>query len=245
VSPSLANFLFEAANFLLLAAALGWLLFKPVRRALDAERERHDREAEEERRLRGEAEAMAREAALAREAASREAVRRREEILAAANREAAQLLEEARRARSAERRALERELELAREAQAAALAGDLGRIAGESVARLLERLEGPPLDAALVRAACEELRALPPSVRRSALVEVARPLDEQARGLLKAALGGDFQERRVGELGAGVRVITSAGQVDATAASIARLASRAVAAAAAGVAPEEKGGPDG
>ncbi len=72
MSSALANFLFEAANFLLLAAALGWLLFKPVRRALDAERARHAREEDESKRLRAEAEVLAREARSAREAADRE-----------------------------------------------------------------------------------------------------------------------------------------------------------------------------
>ena len=34
MSPTLTTFLFEAANFLVLAAVLGWLFFKPVRQAL-------------------------------------------------------------------------------------------------------------------------------------------------------------------------------------------------------------------
>ena len=39
MSPTLANFIFETVNFLLLAAALGWVLYKPVRHALDAEQD--------------------------------------------------------------------------------------------------------------------------------------------------------------------------------------------------------------
>ena len=34
MSPTLSTFLFELTNFLLLAGLLGWLLFKPVRNAL-------------------------------------------------------------------------------------------------------------------------------------------------------------------------------------------------------------------
>ena len=34
MNPTLTTFLFEMANFLVLAAALGWLFFKPVRQAL-------------------------------------------------------------------------------------------------------------------------------------------------------------------------------------------------------------------
>ena len=37
MSPDLATFLFELVNFALLAGGLGWLFFRPVRKALDAE----------------------------------------------------------------------------------------------------------------------------------------------------------------------------------------------------------------
>ncbi|HUB08803.1 MAG TPA: hypothetical protein VMB50_17480, partial [Myxococcales bacterium] len=150
MSPTVANFLFEAANFLLLAAALGWVLFKPVRRALDAERDRHVKEGEESRRLHAEAEALAEEARATREAADREATERRAEVLAAARKEADRLLEEARQTRATERRALEEELRAAEAAQAAALAETVGRIAAGAVRGLLATLDGPALDAALV-----------------------------------------------------------------------------------------------
>jgi F0F1-type ATP synthase membrane subunit b/b' len=228
VSPALANFLFEAANFLLLVAALGWLLFTPVRRALDAERERHRTIAEEDDRLRREAEALAREARTAREAAEHDTAARRVEVLAAAQAEAARLLDDARTTQAAERRVLERELAIARDAEAAALADTVGRIAAGSVVALLDAVRGPSLDAALVRAACTELASLPAAARKSAVVESARPLDDEARRLLHTVVGNDFDERVVDELGAGVRVTTAAGQVDATAISFARRAARAV-----------------
>ncbi len=232
MSPSLANFLFEVANFLLLAAALGWILFEPVRRALDKERERHAKEEEEQKRLRSEAEALAKDARAVREATDHETAKRRSELLAAAQKEAAQIVEEARKTQAAERRTLEQELTTSRNAQAAALAETVGRIAGESVARLLSVLEGPSLDVALVRAACAELGGLPSFARGSALVESAHPLDAEARRLLGGAIGDGFKERTVAELLAGVRVTTSAGQVDATALSLARHAAQAVTAAA-------------
>jgi F0F1-type ATP synthase membrane subunit b/b' len=62
VSPTWSTFLFEMANFLLLAAVLGWLFFRPVRDALEKRRaglEAEDREAAEKlaeaERLRAEA----------------------------------------------------------------------------------------------------------------------------------------------------------------------------------------------
>jgi F0F1-type ATP synthase membrane subunit b/b' len=228
VSPVLANFLFEAANFLLLAVVLGWVLFKPVRRALDRERERHDKEVGESQRLRAEAESLAKEARAAKEAATREADERRRESLETARREAAEIIEIARKAQLAERRRFEQELAVRREAEAANLAEAVGRIAAASVRSFLGALEGPALDAALVRAAREELDAVPKAARRPAVVECARPLDAETRAILESVLGEGFQERIVRELGAGVRVTTPAGQVDATAVALARRAALAV-----------------
>lgn len=228
MSPALANFVFEAVNFLLLAAALGWVLFTPVRRALDAEQERHASDERESQRLRAEAQSLAEEARTTWEAMAREVDERRKEILLAAQREASNLIEEVRKTQRNEREALERELTAKRDADAAALAETVGRLAAESVRRLLDTLSGPSLDSALVRAACAELEALPAEARESAVVESARALEAEARKALERALGCAFQERIVNELGAGVRVSTPAGQVDATAASVARRAARAV-----------------
>jgi F-type H+-transporting ATPase subunit b len=232
VSPALTNFLFEAANVLLLAAVLGWVLFKPVRRALDAERARHDQDVEEAKRLRAEAESLAGEARAAKQAAAQEADERHQESLESARREAAEIVEAARKAQAADRRRFEQELALRREADAAELAEAVGRVAAESVRNLLQLLEGPALDAALVRAACRELDAIPRDARRAAVVESARPLAAESRAALRDVLGDGFQERVVGELAAGVRVTTAAGQVDATAVSLARRAARAVNSAA-------------
>ncbi len=228
MAPTLANFLFEAANFLLLAAVLGWVLFKPVRRVLDVERKRHEEEDQQSKRLRAEAEALAQEARRARQTAEQEAERRRREILGRAESEATQLREEARKKQRAERRAFEQELEASRSAEAAELASLVGGLAADAVRKLLETLPGPSIDIALVRAACHELEGIPAAARKSAQVESARALDDEAKKLLETALGSQFSERVVRELGAGVRVTTPAGQVDATALSFARHASRAV-----------------
>ncbi len=234
MAPPVASFLFEVVNFVALVAALGWLFFRPVRAALESER---GRRAEEERAvaaLRAQAETLATEVRAAREEREGETERRCAEILAAAEREAARIREEVRQAVEAERRTAERELAAGRRAQASALADAMGRIAGASVRSLLESLDGPSLDLALVRGACEELRALPPAVREAATVETARPLGPEARGALRDVLGTTFTERAVAELGAGVRVTTGAGQVDASALALARRAARDIVAVAAG-----------
>ena len=228
MSPALANFIFEAANLLLLSAALGWLLFKPVRRALDAERERHQQDVDEGERLRQEAEALVIEALAAQQKAGDEIDQRRQQILDAAEREASTLLQEARRTQHSERVALGEELDSMRDAEALALVDTVGQLAAASVRRLLDVLDGPSIDLALIRAACMELEAVATQATGSTEVECARPLDAEARGLLEAALHGTFRERVVAELGAGVRVTTPAGQVDATSTSIARHAGRMV-----------------
>ena len=231
MSPAVANFLFEAGNLALLAGGLGWLLFRPVRRALDDERARHDKLGEEATRLRSEADALAKEARAVRDAADREAEQRRIEARAAAQKEADRVIEEAREREARDRQRFERELESGRQAQTAALAETVGRLAAQSVRRLLETIDGPALDLALVRAARAELGALPAPARGAALVESPRPLEPEARRLLEEVLGPGFQQRVVADLGAGVRITTPQGQVDASALSIGREAARRVAAA--------------
>lgn len=231
MAPWVATFLFETVNFLVLVGALGWLFFRPVRAVLDAEREGRAREQGEAAEQRAQAEALAKEARAALEEGSRETERRRAEILAAAEQQAARIREESRQALEEQRRTSARELEASRQAQAEALAGAVGRIAAASVRNLLEALDGPSLDRALVRGACEEIRVLPAAARRTATVESARPLDPESRKLLQEALGGGFTERTVGELGAGVRVSTAAGQVDASALALGRRAAHDLAAA--------------
>jgi F-type H+-transporting ATPase subunit b len=234
VAPWLATFLFEAVNFLLLVGALGWLFFKPVRAALDAERDRRAKEEGEAAEQRAQAAALAKEARAVLEEGRRETERRRAEILAAAEQQAARIREEARQALEEQRRTFARELEASRQAQAGAVAETVGRIAAASVRHLLEALDGPSLDLALVRGACKEVRTLPEAARRAATVESARPLDSESRRLLEEALGAAFAERTVAELGAGIRITTAAGQVDASALALARRAARDLAAAATG-----------
>jgi F0F1-type ATP synthase membrane subunit b/b' len=228
VSPTLANFFFEAANFLVLAASLGWLLFKPIRRALEAERARHDQITADAERARAEADATLQAARKTRDSAVQQGDAERIEIVAAARNEAARILEETRAAQATERRHFERELETSRGAQGIAMADTLGRIAAAAVAKLLAAIDAPALDVALSRAAATELSGLPASVRANAVVESARPLDAAARRALEDLLGSAFEARVVPDLGAGVRVTTAGGQVDASALSIAREAARSV-----------------
>lgn len=228
MSTALANFLFEAVNVLLLAAALGYFFFKPVRAALDRERDQRAQADAEVARLRAEAEELTGRAKASWAAADAQITEHRERLLSAARAEVARLKEQARSEQTSERQAFDKDLRAAREAQTDELAAAVGEVAAAGVRRLLDSVAGPDLDTALVRAAVEELRRTP-SATGGTLVECPRPLGAGARAELAAVLGPDFAERIVPELGAGVRVTTGAGQVDATAAGFARLAAREVA----------------
>ena len=126
MSPALANFLFEAVNFLLLTAALGWFLFKPVREALERERAQHQSQTESAAHLRAEAEALEGRAREALAQVEQEAAEQRRRAMAAAEQEAKQLREATKQAQLREREDLARELEAVRDAQASAAAETLG-----------------------------------------------------------------------------------------------------------------------
>ena len=228
MSPALANFLFETANFLVLAGALAWFSFKPLRKALNAERERHTQQQARLEQMHAEAKSLEQAAHAAQQSLDEQLKQRRAQLLAAAEDEAARIKNQAREAVSVQQRALERDHLAAGQAQGQVFADTLGRITAASLRSLLGHLEGPALDLALVRGACAQLSSMPAAARQAALVETARPLDAATRELLASQLVGDFEERLAPELGAGVRVTTRAAQVDATAVALARQAAHEV-----------------
>jgi len=232
VSPSWVTFLFEAANFLLLAALLGWVFFRPVRGALERrraaleaeEREANERRAQAERVL---AEAAARQSEFERSHASlRERVREEAEL------ERSRVLAEAREQAQRERETLKAELAALRRGQARRIAADAAAAARGIVVRLLERIEGPDLEQALVAAASREFAKLAaggpvdPVIVESAGEPDPAVLDALARA---AGVGGsEMSARQVPELGAGIRILTARGLVDASAAGLAAHAERAL-----------------
>ncbi|WNG23195.1 hypothetical protein F0U62_03445 [Cystobacter fuscus] len=231
MSPGLSTFLVEAINFLLLAGALGWLLFKPIRRALEAEQSEH---AEQERRVaerQQETERMRAEVEAHRAALTREFERMAEEAREAAAKQAEALLAEARARAEQEREALQRELKRREQAWREGLEGEAATLASRAVLRLLEWLSGPELDTALARAACRELQSLATHGGwGQVVVESAQPLSPEARALVDSALAGapGVEFRSAPRLGAGLRILTGAGLVDASASGLAAYAERAL-----------------
>jgi F-type H+-transporting ATPase subunit b len=232
VNPSLTTFLFETANFIILAAALGWVFFRPVQDAIEQrraalEKERRDAEAMRADAARRLAEADARRRELETAGESIQAAARTQ-----AEHEAAAILAAARAQADEIRGQLETELAALRRRHVHTLAQDAAAAARALVERLLSEIGGPDLDAALIRAACQRLLALP-STRNAGTVQVdaARPLTDAARTSLAEAIGAatPVTERVLPELGAGVRVITGAGLIDASAAGLAAWAERELA----------------
>jgi F-type H+-transporting ATPase subunit b len=233
VSATWATFLFEAANFLLLAAVLGWIFFRPVRDALERRRAALESERRAAAQARGEAEQALERARAQRSELEGSLDELRQRVRREAEAERDKLLESARAQTQREREALKEELVSLRRGQVRALARDAALAARELVVRLLERMEGPDLEDALRRAAVyelEELRgagALAPVV-----VDTAHELDEAALARLAEAAGvepGELQQRVDSELVAGLRVLTARGLVDASAAGLAAQAERVLA----------------
>jgi F-type H+-transporting ATPase subunit b len=240
MSPSVATFLFESVNFLLLVVVLSWAFFRPVQRAIDArrdalaaERRAAERAREDAQRLLADAEKRSREIEGSLEPL-REALRRNAES------EAARLIADASREAEEERSALRAELERMRQVQACAVARDAAAAARTLVEMLLAEIDGPDLDLALARAAARRLGTLPPSATNGqVLVESARPLADEALRVICDALGRASADRRLRvdpALIAGVRITTSCGLIDASASGMAHFAERELAAR---IEPEE------
>jgi F-type H+-transporting ATPase subunit b len=217
--------LFEAANFLILVAALGWFFFRPVRAALA------DRRAQMQEQQRAAAESLARAKQLEEELKRQRAAiqQESEQIRAAARdqarREAEAILEEARRAADKLRRAAEARLVDLERAHADRLAQVVAEATCILTSRLLQQIDGPKLERALFDAALSELKRDQAAKSSSLVVESACPLDDQQKAELSAAVeaaAGGLEFRVNPALIAGVRLTTSAGLIDVSVAGLAQ-----------------------
>lgn len=232
MSESWATFFFEAANFLLLAAVLGWLFFRPVRTALERRRSELADARSSAAEAKRQAEAELREALEHRAELERSIDALREQMLRDAELERQKLIDSARaQIESARSRATE-ELADQRRSAAESLARDVARVAGEIVARLLGRIGGPELEAALLAVVLAELERLRSGgALAPVIVESPRPADEAMLSELAKAGGvarSELSARTVPDLVAGLRVLTARGLVDASAAGLAAQAERAL-----------------
>ena len=216
-------------NVLLLVGVLGWLFFKPVRAALqarqDAEQQRRDELAARATEI--ETERAALDQRLRALETEMDQIRQRH--MAAATQEAAAIRRQAHEAVEREREAATRALAQLERAQVERLSAAIATTTRESVVRLLAMLDAPDLELSLVNAACRRFATLDDAASGAVLVESASPLSDRARAALIAALSGKphtTQFRVAPELGAGLRIVTSSGLIDASALGMAREAER-------------------
>jgi len=230
VSATWVTFLFEAANFLLLAAVLGWLFFRPVREALERRRSELESEQHAAREARAEAERELQQARARRSELEGSLEELRERVQREAESERERLIETARAQTQRERETLKEELISLRRGQARSLAQDAAFAAKEIVVRLLGKMEGPDLEATLLEAACRELATLRASGSLAPLiVESARALDNAALAVVAEAAAvspAEARHRVDPSLVAGIRVLTAKGLIDASAVGLAAQAER-------------------
>lgn len=235
MSTTWSTFLFETANFVLLAAVLGKLFFRPVRDALERRRSELEGERGAAADARADAERALGEVHAQQSEFEHSLEELRERTLREAEGERERLIERARGQMQGEREILKEELASLRRSQARSMARDAAFAAKEIMLRLFRGMQGPDLDEMLRGAATRELERLRATSSRSSstgpsgslapvVVESATPLEPLALAALVEAAGvraAQVRSRVTPELVAGVRILTARGLVDASAAGIA------------------------
>lgn len=230
MSPTLMTFLFEAANFLVLAGLLSWLFFQPVRTALEARKSQLQNEGREAAEKLADAERRRVEQENCEAAFQRDLDRLRAEAKLVVDQEAERIRADARAAADRDRERMQREMFAMQESQLDRLAEQVAVASGAMVHALLNRF-ATDLDSALIRAACRELQALSSHDLAPVLVEAGRPLTDRERDQICVALGAGsqlFEVRVTSTLGSGVRISTARGLIDASSDGMAAYARRAL-----------------
>lgn len=231
MSPTLTTFLYEAANFLILAAVLGHFFFRPIRQALADHRAQIDRDTQAAQERLATAEEIRSAIEAERTKLHQELEVLRTQALEAVRKEAGEIIVQAHS--GAQRLDKARAQHAARldEAQTARLARAVCSAAGTAVDRLLKQLGERDLHAALVQAAAQRVRDMTFDAEAAVTIESSLPVEDENRQILDDALGpaAEHAKRRtVPDLGAGVRIATSGGLIDATVAGLADFAAQAL-----------------
>lgn len=233
MSPTWTTFLFEAGNFLVLAAFLGWLFFKPVRKALADQRAKNEAATNEAEQKLAEAERLRNEIDTEHKKLQEELNQLRSKELEAARKQAEQIVSDARAARERERENLKRQATRLAENEERMLSQAAAAAAARAVGKLLEQIRGPDLDSALFQAAWQQLQSFSGEKLAPVKVESARALSPAQQKQLEEFFGEDAAGKTsfhvVDELGAGLRITTARGLIDATSTGLAQYAQQALA----------------
>jgi F0F1-type ATP synthase membrane subunit b/b' len=223
VSPTVTTFLFEAANFLVLAAVLGWLFFKPVRQAIADHRTKFEADNQHAAQNLAESETMRKEIQDAHANLQTELNERRAIELATIKVQADQVLAEAHAAADREREQSHLQAARMSDSQRDTLAEVAAAAAASAVGELLQQINGPELQSALIQSACRQLEQLSQDSIAPVKIESASPLSAEQIAAIKSQLGAagnsaDF--RTAEEIGVGVRISTANGLIDASASGL-------------------------
>ncbi len=231
MSPTLTTFLVELVNFLLLVSLVGWLLFRPVRSALQARQAAEKQQTDELATRAAETERQQAELERQRRTFDQDMAELRKQHVASANEEAAAIQAHAREAAARERDSVQRVLGHLEQAEVGRLSAAVAAATRESVARLLTTLDVVDLETGLMRVACRQLEALSSRPLGTVLVESSRALVGSQETAIRSAVDGhaaSVEFRITPHLGAGFRVTTAQGLVDASAIGIAAQAEAAL-----------------
>ncbi len=231
MGDSVWTFVFEIANFIALAAALGWLFFKPVRAAIENQQAAARQVREVAAQKLAEADRLRQQVDAQRANLATELDAMRTQAAEQTKREAQQQIADTLAEIARERDRYKREVVNIDQSQTAKLALAVAGAAQQAMTQLLQQIKGPELEQALLRAACRELRALGADSLAPVTIESATELDGGSKELLQDALGSAAASthfRIVPELLGGVRVSTSRGLVDASIAGLANFTEHAL-----------------
>jgi F-type H+-transporting ATPase subunit b len=231
VNPTLTTFLFEMANFLVLAGVLGWLFFKPVRQALSDYRQKLEADNQLAAQKLAEVEKVQQEMNAQRAQLQSELTEQRARQLAEARQRADRIVGDARSAAERELELSQRQIARFMENQQEALAEVSAAAAADIVGRLLEQIDGPELQSALIESACRQLATMSPQELAPVKIESAEPLSTAQSNRVREALGpsaADAEFRRVDHIGAGIRITTRKGLIDASVSGLTQFARHAL-----------------
>jgi len=233
VSPSVTTFLFEVVNFLILAGVLSWLLFRPVRNAIAQRRSEIAAQEDEAAKKLADAERSRTEIEQRLAGLDEELRQQREQSKRQADQQAEQIVQKARADAQRERDSLKRQLQTLEEDRIERVSEIVADVTGQAVGQLLQNVAGTDLQQALVRVACDRLRAFEGNSLAPVVVESARELSAEQRESIQAALEGNSEPidfRVSGELHLGLRVTTNRGLIDVSDVGLTEYTQRALAA---------------
>ncbi|MCA9165326.1 MAG: hypothetical protein KDA62_20185 [Planctomycetales bacterium] len=210
---------------------LSWLFFQPVRQALVDRRAKFEALEDQASKKLADAEKVQHDIEATRASLQVELNDLRTRELDSARRKAEQILDEARAVSERERAMSRREATRLSDTQRDTLAEVAATAAAETVGQLFRQIGGPDLHSALVDSACRQVRALSPGTLAPVKIESSAPLSDEQITALNDALGQaatNAAYRTTDGLGAGVRIATSQGLIDASVSGLTQFARRSL-----------------